>query len=150
MESRFQIKICCFVIRLCTFAHSYLTTHFLNLNDTRFIAERSTHSHIQRFCFFFIGMMLMKYLSLHIFVSIVEFMFIFIVSCFVLSSFTLFQISMSKIFTYFFFVRVKPIQNVAMNMKKRRDIIYAQLKKCDLCLRFGKILALPAFCIEYI
>ena len=61
MESRFQIKICCFVIRLCTFAHSYLTTHFLNLNDTRFIAERSPHSHIQRFFFFFfIGMMLMN------------------------------------------------------------------------------------------
>ena len=51
MEFRFQIKIGCSVIRLCTLAHSYSTTHFLNLNDTRFITERSPHSHIQRFFF---------------------------------------------------------------------------------------------------
>ena len=53
MESRFQIKVCCFVIRLCTFAHSYSTKNFLILNNTRFIAGRSPHSHIQRFFFFF-------------------------------------------------------------------------------------------------
>ena len=61
MESRFQIKVCCFVIRLCTFAHSYSTKNFLILNNTRFIAGRSPHSHIQRFFFFFfISMMLMN------------------------------------------------------------------------------------------
>ena len=52
MESRFQIKVCCFVIRLCIFAHSYSTTNFLILNNTRFIAGRSPHSHIHRFFVF--------------------------------------------------------------------------------------------------
>ena len=123
MESRFQIKVCCFVIKLCTFAHSYSTTHFLILNDIRFIAERSPHSHIQRFflLFFFHKYDAHEYIYLSIFLSTLLNSCSFLLFH-VLSFFTLLQISMSKAFTYFFSVRVKPIPYVVINMKKNAAI----------------------------
>ena len=49
IEFRFETKIGCFVTRLYTFAHSYSSKYFLNLQWHLSIVGRTTHSHIQRY-----------------------------------------------------------------------------------------------------
>ena len=48
IEFCFETKIG-FVTRLCSFPHSYLSTYFLNLNDTIYIVARTPNSHMQRY-----------------------------------------------------------------------------------------------------
>ena len=118
MEFRFETKIGCFVTRICTFAHSYSLTHFTNIQDTRFIVERSPHSHLQRYIFKSV-MLMNVFNSPYFFVNIpvIPVHFNYFIFCFKFY-YPNVDIIVNHLY-HFFSVCVKPMQNVVKKKKEK-------------------------------
>ena len=119
MEFRFETKIGCFVTRICTFARSYSSTYFLNIQRHQIYCGRFPHSHVQ--CYVFISIMLMNvFNSPYYFINIpvIPVHFYYFIFYF------RFYYSIVDIVNhlYFFSVRVKPMQNVVTKRKKNTAI----------------------------
>ena len=159
MEFRFETKMGCFII-ICIL-HIVIPSHiFSTYSDTRFIVERSPHSHIQ--CYAFISIILMN---------------IFNSSCFFHQnscnscSFLLFHFLLSILLSYYIYhrppllVTFSPfLQNqckmlLQKGKKSHSDIILEQLVRSVagnivvsrtsdyICISLANILDLPTFCI---
>ena len=111
IEFRFETKIGCFIARLRTFAHSYSSTHFLNLQWHQIYCGKNP--------IFVISMMLMNvfvcpYSFVNSTVIPVHFYYLFFFFKFYYPSV---DIIVNHLYLLFL-ARVKPIQNVVTKMKR--------------------------------